>query len=239
MKRIYLLIPILLLASACKIDMNINCVKGNGEEKTENRTVEPFTGVTASNGLDVEVVYGSTFALTITGDANLIEHVKTKRDADTNTLEISTDECIDTKVPMRIRVQLPAIEKLASNSGANLHTTGKFQGTKLVLKSSSGSQLNFSGDFDQLTAETSSGSSMELKGNSLKASLKSSSGSQLSASGLYCNEAVCQASSGSSIDVQAVQLFDGKASSGASISYKGSPKTVLQDTSSGGSIHGQ
>ena len=55
--------------------------------------------------------------------------------------------------------------------------------------------------------------------------------------GLRCGVAKVDASSGASADAFATQDADGRASSGASVTFHGSPAQFHEDSSSGGSVH--
>jgi len=64
----------------------------------------------------------------------------------------------------------------------------------------------------------------------------SSSGSSIDARELLANDVVSETSSGSTTNTHPILSLNGKASSGSSIHYNGSPKTVVKEESSGGSV---
>jgi len=153
------------------------------------------------------------------------------------TLEQSdTDENIDEAKAKNIRVKMPAVTEIETSSGSSVTTSGVFKGTGIVVKTSSGSESNVNLEFDKIRCESSSGSSITLKGKALDLSTDSSSGSNIDAKELIVNNVVSESTSGSSTDVHPMVSLNGKASSGSSISYDSSPKTIVKEESSGGSV---
>src|SRR5690606_20431166 len=98
------------------------------------------------------------------------------------------------------------------------------------------SEMNVTVESDTISLETSSGSEQNIKGKALKLYATSSSGSSINANELLANDVSAQSTSGSSIEVHSILNIDGKASSGSSINYKGNPKIVNKEESSGGSV---
>lgn len=223
-----------LLFTSCKFDFN-NGIDGNGDVKTETRTInEKFTKIEASRGIEVIVEQSETTSVEVEADSNLLQHITTK--VVNGTLEISSDENIDSAEAETVRVKMPIIEGLSSTSGSNIHTNNVLRGTAIKIKSSSGSEVDATLEFEDVDLESTSGSSATLSGKALKFSSKSSSGSEINASKLEANDVFAEATSGSSSDVNAIVSINAKASSGSSIDYKGKPKNVVKEETSGASV---
>jgi hypothetical protein len=222
----------LLFASCNKFE---NRLVGNEIIKTEVRTLEqPFTKISVSRGLNVEVKQGEKVEVSVEADNNLLSHIITKVVG--QTLEISTDENIYSAKKKIVYVTMPTIEGLETSSGSNLSTQSTIKGNSLFISASSGSLINVSAEFDSILSDASSGSTISLAGKALKLSTDSSSGSSLNANNLIANDVKSQASSGSSTSVQAQVSLTATASSGSSINYSGIAKNVVKNTSSGGSV---
>jgi hypothetical protein len=226
------------LFTSCKTDINLgNGIDGNGNVQTEARTIaQPFTKIAVNRGIEVIVEQGETVMVEVEADENLIKHIITT--VENGTLIITSDENIDNAEKETVRVKMPIIEALETTSGSTLKSKNTLRGTKLSVKSSSGSELTAALEYEKVHAESTSGSDMTLFGKVLQLESASSSGSQINAEKLLANEVHAQATSGSSTEVNALVKIDGKASSGASINYEGKPKDVQKDESSGGSVSG-
>ena len=227
-----------LLFTSCKFDLDLgNGIDGNGNVKTENRTIsEKFSKIDVSSGIEVQLEQAETTSVEVEADSNLLQHITTK--VVNGTLEITTDENIDTSVARNVKIKMPKIEALNSSSGASIHINNTIRGNSIQIKSSSGSEVEATLEFENIDLETSSGSATTLTGKALKFSSKSSSGSEINADKLEANEVYAQATSGSSTDVNAILLLNAKSSSGSSIKYSGKAKSVVKEETSGGSVSG-
>ena len=116
----------------------------------------------------------------------------------------------------RVMVAAPAYRAFDVSSGASL------DGANLSLQ-----------DVD---VSVSSGASASLGGSCAKLDVDVSSGARFDGEGLRCGSAKVDASSGASADAFATQEADGNASSGANVTFHGSPAQVHKDSSSGGSV---
>jgi hypothetical protein len=210
-------------------------IKGNGNVQTEQRKIsELFTKISVNRGIEVIVEQGDMIKVEVEADENLLKHITTK--VENGTLVVSSDENIYSAEKEVVRVILPLIEGLEATSGSNLSSTSVLKGSKIVVKSSSGSEIDLHAEFDTISSESTSGSSISLSGKALKFTSASSSGSEINAKNLFANEVISQATSGSSTDVHPLVSLNGKASSGSSIEYDGTPKTIVKEETSGGSV---
>jgi hypothetical protein len=75
-----------------------------------------------------------------------------------------------------------------------------------------------------------------LDGKAKTFNVTSTTGSDVDAFGLNVLKCVAKASTGSDIRVFVVESFEGKASSGADIRFKGNPKVVNSNNSTAGKI---
>lgn len=232
-KFIVALITVLLMAS-CNSSF-LNGVQGNGNVTTEKRDIKAkFTGIEASAGLEVEVTQGDSIKVEVETDSNLQQYVVAKVEG--SDLKLYVDHSINNAEILKVYVTLPDLKKVDCNSGSNVHFNTVMKGLNLRLNASSGSHLEGKVEYDAVDAETTSGSSMDLKGIALKLNTSSSSGSTLEANNLVANEVRADASSGSSIRVQASLKLNASASSGASVNYTGKATSITKDESSGGSV---
>lgn len=102
---------------------------------------------------------------------------------------------------------------------------------------SSGASLDGSNlSLQDIDVDVSSGARAELSGTCTALDVDVSSGARFDGEGLKCGKAKVGASSGASADAFATQVADGEASSGASVTFHGSPAQFHEDSSSGGSV---
>lgn len=225
------------LFSSCHIkDLQIGeGIDGNGNVTTQTRKVENnFSKIEVNRGLNVIIEQSDLYIVEVEADANLQSLITTT--VENGTLIITTDENIDKATAKNIRVKLPTLSSIETSSGSSVTIKRTYKGSNVSVKSSSGSESDLNLEFDNISCESSSGSSIIVKGKALKLTTDSSSGSDIEAQGLLVNEVVSHSSSGSSTDVHPIVSLIGKASSGSSINYDGSPQSVVKEESSGGSV---
>ncbi|MCF6132308.1 head GIN domain-containing protein [Flavobacterium wongokense] len=221
--------------SSCHTSIDLgNGIDGNGNVTRQTRNVSDFTKVDVNRGLNVTLEQSDSFFVEVEADDNLQSHISTK--VENGTLVITTDENIDEATAKNIHVKAPSLTKIETSSGSSVTTKSVFRGTDMAVKSSSGSESSLDLEFDNISCESSSGSSITVRGKALKLTTDSSSGSEIEAKHLLVNDVVSESTSGSSTGVHPLVSLNGKASSGSSINYDGSPKTVTKEESSGGSV---
>ena len=228
---------IAVLFSSCHVkDIQIgNGIDGNGNVITQKRDVgNNFSKIDVNRGLTVIVEQNDAYLVEVEADENLQSHITTK--VENGTLIITSDENIDEAKARNIYVKMPSLTSIETSSGSFAKTKGVYKGTDFKVKSSSGSKAEIDLEFDNITCESTSGSTINLRGKALKLTTTSSSGSTIEASKMVVNDVVSQSTSGSSTRVHPIVSLDGKASSGSSINYDISPKTITKEESSGGSV---
>lgn len=225
-----------LLVSSChtKFDFG-NGIDGNGNVTTEKRNVVgDFTKIDVSRGLNVEVEQSKSYFVEVEADENLQKHISTT--VENGTLTITSDENIDESTSRTIRVKMPSVTSLETSSGANISAKNNLLGNNLKIRTSSGSEIDVEVEIDTIDCEATSGSTITIKGKGLKLTSSSSSGSSIDAENLHVNDVVAESTSGSSTLVHPIVSLTGKASSGSSVNYNHTPKTITKEESSGGSV---
>lgn len=234
--KIIIAAAVALLFSSCGNGI-FNGIKGTGNVQKEMRSVSgKFTKISVSRGIEVIVEQGNDVFIEVETDQNLLKHIITK--VENGTLVVTSDENIYSADAETVHVKLPIIDGLETTSGSNIKSKSILKGTNIAIKSSSGSEIEAALEYDTISSESISGSSINLSGKTLKSTSQSSSGSTIDATGLFANEVVAEATSGSSTEVHPLVSLKGKASSGASINYDSNPKTVSKEETSGGSVSG-
>ena len=212
-------------------------IKGNGNVQTEKRTItEKFTKIEVSRGLEIILEQGDQVEIEIEADQNLVKHITTK--VENGTLLVSSDENIYSSEKETVKIKMPIIDGLSSNSGSNIKSKNTLKGTLISVRASSGSEVQADLEFDTINLEASSGSDITIAGKALKSKANASSGSQINADDLLANEIIAEATSGSSIEIHPLLKLAAKASSGGSIDYTGTPKVVTKEENSGGDVSG-
>lgn len=215
-----------------------NGIKGSGNITTESRPAsQDFKRIEVSHGIRVNVQQADNKSISVKADDNLQQHIITK--IENGVLKIEADESYNSTETPVVNVQLPVINGLDASSGSEITSSGVLITENIDVKSSSGSEINISVEADAIKMESSSGSSIEASGKALKLETSASSGSRIDAENLLTNNVISQATSGSSTSVYPIVKLEAKASSGSSINYLKTPKTLSKEENSGGSVSGE
>lgn len=221
--------------TSCNYSVDFSGEKGNGKIVTQDRVLnEKFDKIEVNAGLEVIVEQKDQTSVTVKIDENIQSMITTK--VVNGVLIVSSNAPYSTKITPLIRVSLPIISGLKSDSGSIITSGNTLKTTSLIVDSSSGSEITIEVEADYISMESSSGSEMEVSGKALKAETSSTSGSALDAGKLMANEVFAQVSSGSSTTVYPIVSLKANASSGGSINYTNIPKKLEKEESSGGSV---
>ena len=226
---------IAILLTSCNRSVNFgNGINGSGNITTETRTItEDFKSIDVSSGIELILEQSDNKFISVKTDDNLQKLIITK--VENGVLIISSEKGYDTNDAPIVKVRMPAINGLESSSGASILSKNTLITNNIVVKSTSGSEINIAVEADFITIESSSGSSIEVSGKALKLETSSSSGSSIDAKKLMVNEVISQASSGSNTEISPILSLKGTASSGSSIDYYKRPNSIIKEENSGGS----
>lgn len=221
---------------SCNTNLNFGeTIEGSGTIITEKRTIiDSFDKVSASTGINVIIEQGTPTLVEVETDDNLMQYVITR--VENGVLLVKMKSNTTTLSPVDVRVRMNVINGLESSSGAKVNTKNTLKGSNISIKSSSGSEIAAVLEYEMVSCESSSGSNIAVSGKTLKLETASSSGSEIEADKLDANEVFAQSSSGSITRVKPIVMLKGKASSGSTIEYVQTPKSITKDETSGGSV---
>ncbi|WP_348796962.1 head GIN domain-containing protein [Flavobacterium adhaerens] len=227
---------IALLFGSCNQGL-LNSVTGSGNVTTEKRTVAgDFKNIEISNALDLEIEQSNTTEIIVIADDNLQKDIITN--IENGVLSISCKfGNYNNVTSKKVKVKMPVIEGLEASSASTIRSNSTLKGVNLSLVSSSAASINIAAEYENIELNSSSGSSQTIKGKAIHAVTSSSSGSTLNAGELFVNDIDANASSGSSTIVSPIVSLKADASSGSSIVYKKTPKSIEKEEHSGASIH--
>ena len=243
--------------SATKSSVNTENIDSNGI--TQVRNVGKFTGVSVSSGIKVNFTQGNNQSVVVETDPNLQEYVSTE--IENGILVIGIKNKNNRKLNFKkllVTIEAPRLSSVRVSSGSLLTTINTITESDFAAEVSSGANLNADLNIRNNTSiDIGSGSSMRLNVQTKKFALTGSSGSSATvvgtadttvfslSSAASCNAqdllskmGTASASSGSMLKINATESLTASATSGASIRYKGNPKTIVASgkSSSGGSV---
>lgn len=211
---------------------------GSNNMISEKRSVSgPFTKINASTGIEVEIRNADVPDIKVEADDNVLQDVQTSVSNGTLTIRIKEESSFN-NTHVRVYVSAPKINSITASASAVVEIKNKLTTDgELDLETSSSANIGGEVDAPSVSANASSGSEMKISGRTRNFNAEASSGASVRAFELLSENTVANASSGASLDAFASVSFDGNASSGGAISYRGAAPTVKKQESSGGSMH--
>lgn len=215
-----------LLFLSCSFNGNsIFGVSGNGEVKTEQRTIsESFHSIEASHGLDVYISQSNEESIAVQADENLHELIITE--VNDGILKITTSKNIGSASAKKVMLGAVNIKKIKGTSGSDIFSNNTLTAENLEISANSGSDIHLSIEAETVNANASSGSDIKLEGTTNSLTAQASSGADIKAKELIVGQVNAKASSGSDIIVTVTNELEAAASSGGSVKYYGNPTII-------------
>ena len=209
-------------------------VKGNGEVRTEERKVEPFSGVSVTSGMNVELIQGEEQNVKVVADANLHKLIETH--VEDGILEIRALANIWRANEKKVVVTVRDLDEISGTAGSNISSGNQLVADQLKVRGSAGSNIRREIEGQQVELSGSSGANIRLKGGAHQFRVKPSSGANIKAGDFLASTCDVDASSGGNVWVSVQNELTADAASGGTIFYQGTPPQITVNTSSGGNI---
>lgn len=211
-------------------------IKGNGEVTEETREVPHFSNVSVSSGIKATLKKSEKEQIIVKTDRNLQEYIKTE--GKEGNLHVYISGHVQEYKDLSVVIYYKDIEEIKVSTAANIECLSKINNDILKIKASTAGEIRLKEvQTQKLIIACSSASRIHIGGNTHQLTAKSSSASALQLLDLQTTIANVKATSASNIKMFAGTELKAKATSGASIRYKGTPSANISiETSSGGSI---
>ncbi len=235
MKKATTLALTLLLVTGCDAQKRI---KGNGNFVTIERTTNDYDGISVSGFYEVELVDGQEGNLTLKGEDNILDYIKTEVKG--NTLNIKSRDNTNLS-PSRgegvfITIPVDEIDKI------RLSGSGKFVGKKILktddldIQISGSRNIDLGIDANHVSVMTSGSSNIQLKGTTETLKVRSSGSSNVKANDLETDEATFELSGSSDVETTVNESLTSRVSGSANIRYRGNPKKLDSKISGSGRV---
>jgi hypothetical protein len=220
----------LFTATACDLVTE----KGNGELKTETRSLSDFTKIDLGLSGKAVIRQGAAFKVEVVAESNLLNLIETEVDG--STLKIGCKGSISPTEDITYNITMPQLEGAEIGGSGSVQVADIFSPDKLVLKI--GGSGNIRGEFiaKAIEADIAGSGSIYLKGSAQNLEADIAGSGNIEAQDLKAQEVdVDIAGSGSATVFAQVGLEIDIAGSG-SVKYKGSPSKIKQDIKGSGRV---
>ncbi len=190
-------------------------VQGSGTLATETRPLDAFHALSASQGIEVSVSNGGSYAASVTADDNLLEHVSTE--VSDGTLFVAVEGNIDTWHPLQVDVTMASpVDAITADAGATVDCEDLQPGS-LEVRATSGATVRGGGRATSLDLTADAGATVDLRN-------------------VEAEQARVDVSTGSTVHVQVTQAVRGSCSVGSTLRLHGTPATVDVQTDASSTV---
>lgn len=204
------------------------------QQDVEGRKVEPFDRIRVSRAIDVYLKRGDEERVKV--EAKGISTKRVLTEVSNGVLKIQLDHGSKSSHNVKVYVTYKTINGISASSASSVFSEETLKGINLNINVSSAADVELKVDMRKITASASSSGDLELKGRTEYLDLDVSSAGGVDAFDLQADQVKVRASSAGGAKVAVEKEIDAKASSGASIKYRGNPERSQTDSSSGGSV---
>jgi hypothetical protein len=188
-------------------------IRGNGNIKTDERTIGAFSNIRASGAFKIDWENGAP-ALRITTDENLLTYIESHVDGDT--LRLRTREQIWPTRGIKVVISSPT-RAGARISGAVKLTANQLSGQKFVFEATGASEVKLDGSVDQLLADM-------------------TGASELNANGLQTRTAEISTTGAADAKIAVSETLKVAITGAGKVTYSGNPQTIEKHITGAGSI---
>ncbi|MBT1704718.1 head GIN domain-containing protein [Chryseosolibacter indicus] len=203
-------------------------------QTSETRNLSSFSGVKASEGIDVYLKKGDKETARVEVSGGKLTDVLTEVSG--SYLKVHMREGNHRNINVKVYVTYVHIDKLSSSSAGSIFGEETIKADDIEISASSAGTIDVTVDGNRVEASASSAADIDLKGRAKTISVDASSAGEIDAYDLVAETVNAEASSGASIKINVTENLNAHASSGGGIRYRGNPDKSVTNSSSGGSV---
>ncbi len=189
-------------------------IKGSGHEVTQARQVATFRRIEIRGSTDVVARIGPGTAITVSGDDNIVPHVRTEVRGDTLIIDME-DGSYSTSAPLLVTVSTPALDGIAISGSASAQASGVTA--------------------ERFDASISGSGSMEVAGTAGRLEASVSGSGDMRLFGLATRRAAVDVSGSGNIELSAAEALSVEVSGSGDVRYRGNPR-VRSDVQGAGEL---
>lgn len=229
-------IPVIMLAASCRFGGGKK-VTGNGNIKTEEKSVSDFSEIEVHGSIDVHVSQGDLKPIRIEGDENLLQYIEVKQVG--NKIEVRSRRGFNLRPTsdMKIYVTSPKYSVIDVSGACDIFGETKISNNgTLHLGVSGAGDIKMEVDVPQVTADITGSGSVSLKGKTRDFMLELSGAGNAKCYELMSENATVEISGAGDAEIYASMKVDAQVSGAGTVTYKGNAAAVNQKVSGAGSV---
>ncbi|WP_281540698.1 head GIN domain-containing protein [Maribacter aestuarii] len=238
MKNLGALTLLLLVTISCSAQWG-KTIKGNGDKVTIDRTTGNYDAVSVSGWFDVDLVDGQEGELTLEGESNLLEYIKTE--VKDGKLVIKTEKGVNLKPSnwnsgIRITVPVESINSVALSGSGDIVGKTTIKTDRLSTAMSGSGDITLDVNANSVEASMSGSGDITFSGRTKDFEATISGSGDIKAFDMEADNVDATVSGSADIKVTANKMLKARVSGSGDITYKGNPEKLDTKTSGSGDI---
>jgi len=213
-------------------------VHGNGNIKTEDRSVSNFKNVEVSGAAKVYVSQGDQYSVKIEGDENLLPYMEVNQEGDKIMIREKPGFNLQPTGELHVYVSAPVYNKIDASGACDIIGKTKISNSEdLEMQVSGAGDIKMEVDAPRLRSRVSGSGSIYLKGQTKDVDLDLTGAGHAYCYDLMAENTKVDISGAGSAEVYASVKLDATVSGAGNVSYKGNATDVSQHVSGAGSVN--
>lgn len=238
MKKLLSLTLVVVFTASCSAQWGKK-IKGNGNTVTIDRSVGDYDAIGLAGWFDVDLVAGNEGEITLEGESNLLEYIKTE--VKNGKLTIKVEKGVNLKPSswdngIKITIPIESINSVALSGSGDIvgKTTIKTDSFKTAMSGSGDITLDV--ESNSVGASMSGSGDITLSGTTNNFDVTISGSGDIKAYELEADNVDATVSGSADIKVTAKKMLKARVSGSGDISYRGNPEKVDTKTAGSGDI---
>nr|WP_299342555.1 head GIN domain-containing protein [Allomuricauda sp.] len=211
-------------------------IKGNGNVVTIERSVGEYDAIALAGWFDVEIVGGKEGEITLEGESNLLEYIKTE--VKDGKLVIKAEKGVNLRPSnwgkgINVTVPIESVDYVGLSGSGDVVGRTTIKTDEFETRISGSGDIVLSVEANSVEATMSGSGDISLEGKTTDLDVQVSGSGDIKAYGLDAEFVTATVSGSADIKVTANQSIQARVSGSGDISYRGNPKKI--DTKSSGS----
>lgn len=211
-------------------------VRGNGNIKSEDRSVNKFKNVEVGGAAKVYVSQGDQSSVKVECDENLLSYIEVLQDDDKVTVREKPGYNLRPTSDIKIYVTSPTFHRINASGACDIIGQTKINSDDLKLHVSGAGDIQMEVDAPLLSADISGSGNINLKGQTKDVDLELTGAGHAHCYELLAENAKIDISGAGSAEIYASVKLDAEVSGAGSVTYKGNASNVSQHVSGAGSV---
>jgi hypothetical protein len=219
--------------------ISCNFQSGNGNVRDEPRELSEIHSISTSGSIDVEIVVGDHYAMTVENDENLLRFMITE--VNSGRLDIHYKEGISfNNDHPKVTVTVVSLDKINTSGSGNVTGNGVIKSSNPVeLKTSGSGDIQMELDAPAISVTGSGSGNVNLSGRTKDFDCKITGSGDVNCSGLKSENAVIKVAGSSDVHVFASVSLKVNISGSGNVYYSGNPSSPEFNIAGSGKVRAE